>query len=195
MKIIPICSSRFTIAILLMSGRRSGDSRGAGQPRRRPRLSKRSRHRHGANCRVRRGISRDLPLCAGAPFLSFRSSGEIWIPHICSDDKTQSLVPHNHGAEIRMVLCGTAYFFRSMRGTSLSETLSAEADSTSEKSMEIKYGLISSDSHGQLGRDAYTSRMSKEKWGERIPHVIEVRDEKFARPGGAMDRQWRDPRR
>ena len=48
--------------------------------------------------------------------------------------------------------------------------------------MEIKYGLISSDSHGQLGRDAYTSRMSKAKWGDRIPHVIEVREEKFDFP-------------
>jgi predicted TIM-barrel fold metal-dependent hydrolase len=48
--------------------------------------------------------------------------------------------------------------------------------------MEIKYGLISSDSHGQLGRDAYTSRMSKAKWGDRVPHVIEVRDEKFDHP-------------
>jgi predicted TIM-barrel fold metal-dependent hydrolase len=48
--------------------------------------------------------------------------------------------------------------------------------------MEIKYGLISSDSHGQLGKDAYTSRMSQAKWGDRIPHVIEVRDEKFDFP-------------
>ena len=48
--------------------------------------------------------------------------------------------------------------------------------------MEIKYGLISSDSHGQLGKDAYTSRMSKAKWGDRIPHVIEVREEKFDFP-------------
>src|ERR1041385_8100055 len=48
--------------------------------------------------------------------------------------------------------------------------------------MEIKFGLISSDSHGQLGKDAYTSRMSKQKWGDRIPHVIEVRDEKFRDP-------------
>ena len=31
--------------------------------------------------------------------------------------------------------------------------------------MEIKYGLISSDSHGQLGKDAYTSRMSKSQMG------------------------------
>ena len=30
--------------------------------------------------------------------------------------------------------------------------------------MEIKYGLISSDSHGQLGKDAYTSRMSRVQW-------------------------------
>ena len=29
--------------------------------------------------------------------------------------------------------------------------------------MEVKYGLISSDSHGQLGKDAYTSRMSKSR--------------------------------
>ena len=48
--------------------------------------------------------------------------------------------------------------------------------------MEIKYGLISSDSHGQLDRYAYSSRMSKSKWGERIPHVIEVRDEKYPEP-------------
>ena len=48
--------------------------------------------------------------------------------------------------------------------------------------MEIKYGLISSDSHGQLGKDAYTTRMSKAKWGDRIPHVVEVREENFDRP-------------
>ena len=48
--------------------------------------------------------------------------------------------------------------------------------------MEIKFGLISSDSHGQLGRDAYVSRMSKAQWGERIPHVIEVCDDKYKFP-------------
>lgn len=48
--------------------------------------------------------------------------------------------------------------------------------------MEFKFGMISSDSHGQLGRDAYTSRMSKEKWGDRVPQVIEVRDDKFPHP-------------
>ena len=45
--------------------------------------------------------------------------------------------------------------------------------------MEIRYGLISSDSHGQLGKDAYTSRMSKSKWGDRIPHIVEVKEENF----------------
>ena len=35
--------------------------------------------------------------------------------------------------------------------------------------MEIKFGLISCDSHGQLDRDAWTSRMSKAKWGDRDP--------------------------
>jgi len=48
--------------------------------------------------------------------------------------------------------------------------------------MEIKFGLISSDSHGQLGRDAYVSRMSKARWRERIPHVIEVCDDKYKFP-------------
>ncbi len=48
--------------------------------------------------------------------------------------------------------------------------------------MEIKHGLISSDSHGQLGKDAYTKRMSKTKWGDRIPQIIELREEKFDLP-------------
>ena len=48
--------------------------------------------------------------------------------------------------------------------------------------MEIKYGLISSDSHGQLGKDAYTSRMPKAKWGDRIPHIIEVKEDRFDEP-------------
>jgi predicted TIM-barrel fold metal-dependent hydrolase len=37
--------------------------------------------------------------------------------------------------------------------------------------MEIKYGLISADSHAAFDRDTFTSRMSASKWGERIPHV------------------------
>src|SRR5579871_4043532 len=40
--------------------------------------------------------------------------------------------------------------------------------------MEIKFGLISCDSHGQLDRDAFTSRMSQTKWGDAIPHVVET---------------------
>ena len=48
--------------------------------------------------------------------------------------------------------------------------------------MEIKFGLISSDSHGQLGKDAYTSRMSEQKWGEKIPHLVEIREDKFPFP-------------
>lgn len=37
--------------------------------------------------------------------------------------------------------------------------------------MEIKFGLISADSHAAFGRDDFTSRMSKAKWGDKIPHV------------------------
>jgi hypothetical protein len=40
--------------------------------------------------------------------------------------------------------------------------------------MEIKYGLISCDSHAQVDKDAFTSRMSKAKWGDAIPHVVET---------------------
>lgn len=42
--------------------------------------------------------------------------------------------------------------------------------------MEIKYGLISADSHAAFDPDTYTSRMSASKWGERIPHVAAVKD-------------------
>jgi uncharacterized protein len=48
--------------------------------------------------------------------------------------------------------------------------------------VDIKFGLISSDSHGQFDKDAYTSRMSKQRWGDRIPHIIEVREEKYEFP-------------
>jgi len=42
--------------------------------------------------------------------------------------------------------------------------------------MEIKYGLISCDSHAQPDKDAFTSRMSKAKWGDAIPHLMETAD-------------------
>lgn len=40
--------------------------------------------------------------------------------------------------------------------------------------MQIKYGLISCDSHAQLDKDTFTSRMSKAKWGDAIPHIVET---------------------
>lgn len=40
--------------------------------------------------------------------------------------------------------------------------------------MEIKFGLISADSHVVLDRDAFTRRMSKDRWGDLVPHVVEV---------------------
>jgi len=42
--------------------------------------------------------------------------------------------------------------------------------------MEIKYGLISCDSHAQPDKDAFTSRMSQAKWGDAIPHLMETID-------------------
>jgi predicted TIM-barrel fold metal-dependent hydrolase len=40
--------------------------------------------------------------------------------------------------------------------------------------VQIRHGLVSCDSHAQLDRDAFTSRMSAAKWGDRIPQVVEV---------------------
>jgi predicted TIM-barrel fold metal-dependent hydrolase len=37
--------------------------------------------------------------------------------------------------------------------------------------MELKFGLISADSHAAFDRDTFTSRMSAAKWGDRMPHV------------------------
>ena len=40
--------------------------------------------------------------------------------------------------------------------------------------MEIRFGLISADSHVVMDRNAFLDRMSKSKFGERIPQVREV---------------------
>jgi predicted TIM-barrel fold metal-dependent hydrolase len=37
--------------------------------------------------------------------------------------------------------------------------------------MQLKYGFISADDHVQEHPEVWTSRLSKQKWGERIPHV------------------------
>ena len=37
--------------------------------------------------------------------------------------------------------------------------------------MELKYGFISADDHVQEHPAVWTSRLSKQKWGERIPHI------------------------
>ncbi|HTN72186.1 MAG TPA: amidohydrolase family protein [Methylomirabilota bacterium] len=37
--------------------------------------------------------------------------------------------------------------------------------------MELKYGFISADDHVQEHREVWTSRMSRQKWGDKIPHV------------------------
>jgi predicted TIM-barrel fold metal-dependent hydrolase len=42
--------------------------------------------------------------------------------------------------------------------------------------MELKYGFISADDHVQEHPEVWTSRMSKQKWGARMPHVEEQPD-------------------
>ena len=68
--------------------------------------------------------------------------------------------------------------------------------------MKIVHGAISGDSHVQLDRDAFTSRMSKAKFGDRIPHVIETTDqalmykpldyavERWVVNGKVVDKRW-----
>jgi len=48
--------------------------------------------------------------------------------------------------------------------------------------VEIKFGLFSCDSHAQLDCDAWTERMSKVQWGDRIPQVVEVKDDGADQP-------------
>ena len=42
--------------------------------------------------------------------------------------------------------------------------------------MEIKYGLISADSHAAFDRDDFIRRMSVSRWQDRIPRIVEVED-------------------
>jgi hypothetical protein len=42
--------------------------------------------------------------------------------------------------------------------------------------MKIRYGLISCDSHAQLHKDTWTSRMSRAKFGDKIPELRETTD-------------------
>ena len=42
--------------------------------------------------------------------------------------------------------------------------------------MEIKHKLISADSHAGFDRNDFTERMSASKWGERIPHIVELNE-------------------
>lgn len=42
--------------------------------------------------------------------------------------------------------------------------------------MELKHKLISADSHAGFDRGDFTRRMSTAKWGDRIPHVVEVEE-------------------
>jgi predicted TIM-barrel fold metal-dependent hydrolase len=75
--------------------------------------------------------------------------------------------------------------------------------------MELKYGFISADDHVQEHPEVWTARLSKAKWGDRIPHVAREADgsERWvvdgkpvdlpgvALAGGAMPDRAREPRR
>ena len=57
--------------------------------------------------------------------------------------------------------------------------------------MKIQHGLISCDSHAQLHKDAWTSRMSKAKFGDRIPQLRETTDkEHMIRPTDKPVERW-----
>ena len=42
--------------------------------------------------------------------------------------------------------------------------------------MEVKFGLISADSHAGFDRSDFLRRMSAARWGDRIPCVVEVEE-------------------
>ena len=42
--------------------------------------------------------------------------------------------------------------------------------------MEIQHKLISADSHAGFDRNDFIERMSASKWGERIPHIVELNE-------------------
>jgi len=55
--------------------------------------------------------------------------------------------------------------------------------------MELKYGFISADDHVQEHPDVWLSRMSKAKWGDRIPHIERQADgtERWVVDGKVID--------
>ena len=57
--------------------------------------------------------------------------------------------------------------------------------------MEIKYGLISCDDHLAADKDTFTSRMSKEKWGDRIPELRPTQDPKHMAVDWGEPDTWR----
>jgi predicted TIM-barrel fold metal-dependent hydrolase len=50
--------------------------------------------------------------------------------------------------------------------------------------MQLRFGLISADSHAAFEPTTYTSRMSQHKWGDRIPRVVETKE------NGAVVDRW-----
>lgn len=45
--------------------------------------------------------------------------------------------------------------------------------------MELKHGFISADDHVQEHPEVWTSRLSRAKWGDRIPHIEQGRDRDY----------------
>jgi predicted TIM-barrel fold metal-dependent hydrolase len=50
--------------------------------------------------------------------------------------------------------------------------------------MQLRFGLISADSHAAFEPTTYPSRMSQHKWGDRIPRVVETKE------NGAVVDRW-----
>ncbi len=63
--------------------------------------------------------------------------------------------------------------------------------------MELKYGLISADDHVQEHGEVWTRRMSREKWGDRIPHLEIQNDgiQRWAIDGTPLGKHAPSPRR
>jgi hypothetical protein len=58
--------------------------------------------------------------------------------------------------------------------------------------VKLRFGVVSSDSHGQLHKDAFTRRMSKAKFGDRIPQLAETSDKaNMSDPVDRVVERWR----
>src|SRR4030095_11261805 len=94
---------------------------------------------------------------------------------LCRNDENAAFVILN---EVKNLMDSIRYTTQILRlppqNDITTQSLKGEEAGTEEKHMDIRYGLISADSHVVTDKDAFVKRMSKPKWGDRVPQLMEV---------------------